>query len=187
MFRGMAAVVGACGVVFGLGAVWAFLLPSPGHPMAQLGFGMEEAADNAARTESPDAVMVNLRLLNATPGSGRAWNRQAWLEGRRGVTPASVHALRRSYAVAPFGPTDSVWRLNYIYERWDALPADLRRMARNEHRLHVRSHGRSGVRPSEITNAAGRLAARMNHRRQPKGGGARRGRDVTYFATQHKR
>ncbi|MGA0545815.1 hypothetical protein ACO2Q1_11110 [Brevundimonas sp. VNH65] len=187
LLKGCVGLIGAVGVAAGVGAISAFLAPHPNHPLAKLGFGLEEIAAAAARTGESRASGINRRLLDATPGSSRAWNRQAWLEGRTSVSPAAVEALRRSYGVSPFGPTDSVWRLTYAYNRWDALPQDLRYRARVEHRLHVRTHGRSGVRPGEIANPAGRLAARMNQRRQPHGGRGQRGGDVTHFAMQQKR
>lgn len=145
----------------GVLAVVAFSAPRTANPLSGLGFGAEERAQLAAQTHAPDALEWNRAALEAAPASAHGWNRQAYLHGRNGFTPEVADALKRSYTVAPFGPADSVWRLNYMYERWDQLPVELRRAARLEHRTHVRIHG-SGVKPGEIHNDAGRVAAALN-------------------------
>lgn len=156
-----AAVLALTTLVTGTLAVAAFSAPEAGNPLAGLGFGAEERAQAAAQSGAPDALALNRALLEAVPAAPRGWNRQAYLSGREAFTPDTADALRKSYTVAPFGPTDSVWRLTYLYERWDRLPVDLRRSARREHRTHVRVHG-SGVKPQDISNGAGRLAAALN-------------------------
>ena len=146
------AVGGAAGL-----AVTGFSAPFAPNPLAGLGVSAEERAVRSAEAASPDAALWNARFIAAVPASARGWTLQAYLEGRDGFTPASAEALRRSYVVAPLGPTDSVWRLTYLYENWDRLPTNLRRSARVEHRTHERQHG--SLSPEIISNPAGRLAA----------------------------
>ena len=159
-----------CGVLallaIGGGATAAsgFLNPSAPNPLAGLGVGAEERAVRAAGAGQAEADVLSRRFLEAAPASVRAWNLKAFLAGRDGLTPQTVDALRRSYTVAPLGPVDSNWRLTYLYERWDALPVDLRRLARAEHRALVRAYGPNVVRVGDIANPAGRLAAGVNDR-----------------------
>ena len=155
------AVLALTTLAAGIMAVVSFSAPQAATPLSNLGFGAEERAQTAAQAGAPDAPALNRQVLETAPAAPRGWNRQAYLTGRTGFTPDTAAALKKSYTVAPFGPTDSVWRLNYLYEHWDRLPVDLRRSARLEHRTHVRIHG-SGVKPREITNGAGRIAAALN-------------------------
>lgn len=155
------AVLALATLTSGVLAVVAFSAPQAANPLSALGFGAEERAQAAAQAGTPNALALNRQVLEAAPAAPRGWNRQAYLTGTKGFTPAVADALSRSYTVAPFGPTDSVWRLKYLYERWDRLPVELRRSARQEHRTHVRVYGGS-LNPREITNGAGRVAAALN-------------------------
>lgn len=145
----------------GVLAVVAFSSPQTDTPLSALGFGAEERAQAAAEAGAPDALALNRQVLEAAPAAPRGWNRQAYLTGLNGFTEDTADALQKSYTVAPLGPTDSIWRLKYLYERWDRLPVELRRSARLEHRTHVRVYGGS-LKPGDISNGAGRIAASLN-------------------------
>jgi hypothetical protein len=136
--------------------------PNAANPLKRLGLGAEARAHRAAEDGAVDAAALNQRVLEIAPAAARPWNRKAYLSGRGGMTPETLDALRRSYTVAPFGPTDSDWRLTYLYENWSDLPVDLRRSARLEHRTLLASGRRLAVDPARIESPSGRTASALN-------------------------
>jgi hypothetical protein len=70
-----------------------------------------------------------------------------------------LEALDRSYAVAPYGPEVTGWRLRFAYGHWGALTPDLRRQVSSElvQAVHDRPAVVEAARP-DIVDPAGRLA-----------------------------
>ena len=129
----------------------------------------EGRAVAAAAKNPPDLEAVE-RLTRQTlaekPGDAAAWARLAWIASEAGDNEAMLEALDRSYAVAPYGPDITAWRLRFAYGRWVALTPELRRLATEE--LVVTTRHRQGVADAalaDITDPAGRLAFDLTARR----------------------
>jgi hypothetical protein len=129
-----------------------------------------EARAVAAAAKNPPDLEAVERLTRQTlaekPGDAAAWARLAWIASEAGDTEAMLEALDRSYAVAPYGPDITGWRLRFAYGRWGVLTPELRRLATEE--LVVTTRHRQGVADAalaDITDPAGRLAFDLTARR----------------------
>lgn len=160
-----AAVVVACAGVLSAGA--AALTLGGGANLIDLSDVHENRAE-ALLSASPadaDAAAVETRAaLAQAPMNAAAWARLAYIDRARSTTlsPAALDSLERSYAVAPFGPDISRWRVRYMFEHWSELTPSLRTQASDELRTLSRYRGwvmRDDVRA--IENPSGRLAAEM--------------------------
>lgn len=129
----------------------------------------EARAVAAAAADPPDleaAERLTRQTLAVKPGEATAWARLAWIASETGDTRAMLEALDRSYAVAPFGPDITAWRLRFAYGRWGVLTPELRRLATEELTVTARHRPRL-VRAalSDVTDPAGRLAFDLTVRR----------------------
>lgn len=138
----------------------------PPAPMAAV---TEARAVAAAAADPPDlgaAERLTRQTLAEKPGDGAAWARLAWIAVGAGDAPAMLEALDRSYAVAPYGPDITAWRLRFAYGRWRELTPELRRLASEELSVTARHRPRvANAALSDITDPAGRLAFELTVRR----------------------
>lgn len=128
---------------------------------------VSEAKADAALAASPPRLTEARAQTRATlaqrPMDAVAWTRLAWMASEAGDEAAMLDALDRSYAVAPFGPDVTGWRLRFAYGHWRELTPDLRRQVAAE--LVEAVHHRPGVvdaARADITNPAGRLAFELS-------------------------
>ena len=102
--------------------------------------------------------------LNLSPADDAAWLRLAYIDrlSSGGLTADGIKWLQRSYAVAPFGPQTSFWRVRFALENWTALTPALRDAVTEEVRVQwpVR-HDRYNEVFAALANPAGRLAGTM--------------------------
>jgi len=122
----------------------------------------EARAVAAAAAPPPDLDAVD-RLTRQTlaekPGDAAAWARLAWIASEIGDTEAMLEALDRSYAVAPYGPDITAWRLRFAYGRWGGLTPELRRLASDELTVTARHRPRiAEAALADVTDPVGRLA-----------------------------
>lgn len=117
--------------------------------------------------DKPDrlgAAVETRAALAQAPTTASAWARLAHLERTSaGTLPSSaLNPLERSYAVAPFGPDITPWRVRFLFEHWPQLTPSLRAKAAAE--LRTLARHRDGVARDlvqSISNPAGRLAATL--------------------------
>ena len=98
----------------------------------------------------------------ASPADAGPDLRRAYLEGLRdgSLNAAAIEALRRSYALEPFGPDASTWRLRFVFEHWPDMPPDLRERARAELTAAFPRHGWAlRELPGSIADPKGRMVA----------------------------
>ena len=124
---------------------------------------VSEARADAALAASPpllaEARAQTRATLTQRPMDAVAWTRLAWLASETRDREAMLDALDRSYAVAPFGPDVTGWRLRFAFGHWSDLTPDLRRQVAAElfDTVHNRPSVADAVR-SDIADPAGRLA-----------------------------
>lgn len=115
----------------------------------------------AAKAEiDPAAVRrTTLETLGQAPLTASAWLRLAWLADRDGRVSERNAMLDRSYAVAPFGPDVTAWRLGFAYQAWSTLTPELRRQAGAELVATLATRGRLAREiEATIDDPSGRLA-----------------------------
>ena len=164
-YRTTLAVAGGLAVVTTFGAGLAALGLS--RPDAAWGFAADLAPVREARAERAegDAAVAETRAaLAQAPMNAALWARLSWLERRAAgrMTPQAREALDRSYAVAPYGPDITEWRLAFAFEHWAELDPSLRRSAMEE--METLARHRPGVArrvAGAIRSPGGRLAARL--------------------------
>ena len=132
-------------------------------------FADKPAAERAyaglsAGASAQERAAAAQRLVAADPANPATWavvafaDRQA--NGR--LTAAGCNALGRSYALAFFNRTLSVWRVGFALDNWPLLTPALRRDATEEARVALADPVlRSAMvrRLQSVNNASGRLAA----------------------------
>lgn len=126
---------------------------------------------DASASDLASAQQETLQSLRQGPANPTAWLRLAYIDSRapQGLGNSGITALNHSYAVAPFGPDDTGWRLRFAFNHWSRLDADTRVLALAEYRSAL-AGGRSGARGllPDIKDPAGRLAVYLTaqeHRR----------------------
>lgn len=110
------------------------------------------------------AVRETRASLRQAPANPTAWLRLAYLDSEDGdgFGQDGNLALSRSYAVAPFGPDDTPWRLMFAFNHWTELdPANRIRVL--EELRWARTTGRLKVSALQerIGDPAGRLALNL--------------------------
>lgn len=115
------------------------------------------AGDNLASRGNARAQTI--KSLTQAPANATAWLRLAYLDslanGSLGME--GNRALAASYAVAPFGPDDTAWRLAFAFNNWTSLEPMNRLSALDELRVSGALAGLSDL-ESRISNPAGRIA-----------------------------
>lgn len=116
------------------------------------------------------------RQLSFSPVDVSAWLRLAALDAQiaGGMNAEAVQALETSYRYAPVDATVARWRLAFMFEHWNGLPAGLRGAAVREIQGLLVSpaniHILRDLEPS-ITNPSGRLACALLRRTFERTGG----------------
>ncbi len=158
-----AGTLGALTLAIGLGFAVALARPDLDLGPASNLLAVHEARAEAALAAGDlgAAEGSTQAALAEAPLTSHAWARQAVLayrrEGRLG--PDTVAALERSYAVAPYGPDITAWRLGLLLEHWGELPPGLRAAALDELKVYAaRRPGLARALAAEVENPAGRLA-----------------------------
>jgi hypothetical protein len=108
------------------------------------------------------AVRTTLRSLKAAPANPTAWLRLAYLDslGETGVTSVGNRALAASYAMAPYGPDVTPWRLRFALNQWAGLSHANRRAVLHELMVTSRYEDHSDLTSSGV-DEAGRLAVTL--------------------------
>ena len=122
------------------------------------------AGPSPSRDELRHAADETRESLRLSPANPRAWLRLAYIETlvSGGMTPQAQLYVERSYAVAPYGPDDTPWRLWFLFEHWDQLTPSLRRQATAEAEVDPNARGRLRKSLMEsVTNPSGRVAAAL--------------------------
>ncbi len=121
------------------------------------------AARSAEGDNGQQAIQANRRVFASAPMTASAWLRIPYLQSRTGepLDAAGLKALDNSYAVAPFGPDVTRWRLRFIFEHWSEMTPTLREQALAELQVLLTNRGNRAFDPAEIENPAGRLAATL--------------------------
>jgi hypothetical protein len=119
-------------------------------------------------SSSPESLRRSVeetrKSLTLAPANPRPWLRLAYIETLMsgGMTAEAQAYVERSYAVAPYGPDDTPWRLWFLFQHWDQLTPSLRRQAIAEIEADPRSRSRLRRQlMAEITNPSGRVAAAL--------------------------
>lgn len=152
----------------GLGAL-SLAAPGMRFPLApDIALVREMRAHAALTAPTPDperAAAESRAALALAPMSSHAWTRLAYVAAASGMTAQAAVDMERSYAVAPFGPSVTSWRLALLYEQWRDLPPSLRTQANQEMRAYAvrRSQGARAL-ALQIRDPAGRMAALANWR-----------------------
>lgn len=153
------------GLALAIPLTWPTAPLSAGAPVAGVSEARALAAAEGSNPRLEQVRRQTLSTLALRPADPAAWGRLAWVASEEGDVAAMNAALDRSYAVAPFGPDITAWRLRFAYEHWGSLTPALRRLATEE--LEVTAEIRPGVvdrlRP-EIQNPAGRMAFQLTTR-----------------------
>jgi hypothetical protein len=158
----VAAFAGATAVL-ALGAAATLALPSASTPLTPyMAPALELRADREVRSNPGSAVASSRRVTRLAPATAAAWLRIAYAEtlpgGRLGAE--GLHALARSYEVAPLGPEVTAWRIVFAFEHWSQLSPALRARAVEELRVYI--DGRPDrARRIRIIHPTGRLAAAL--------------------------
>ncbi|WP_309630359.1 hypothetical protein [Brevundimonas sp.] len=89
------------------------------------------ATDETARAR---AILETRRSLAQAPANPTAWLRLAYLDSVSpgGLSGAGDRALAASYAVAPYGPDVTDWRLAFAFNHWSVLSDESRKAALDE-------------------------------------------------------
>jgi hypothetical protein len=167
-----AIVLAGVSLVASAAAALALALPQTPYAGAVGLAGVHEArADALARTPDPDgrlrdrARTETLRTLRQAPANATAWLRLAYLDSLspNGLGAGGNLALARSYAAAPFGPDDTVWRLGFAFNHWRALDRSNRALALAELEVVARDDPAAirGIR-TVVTDPAGWLALSLS-------------------------
>lgn len=137
--------------------------PDLSVPVASdLGLVRESRADAAVQRSRASAPGLNRAVIEAVPMTSAAWLRIAYLQTLDGgvLQPSGLDALERSYAIAPYGPDVSLWRIAFIYGRWRQMTPSLRAQAASELQILTRARGNVfDVRT--IPDLEGRFSAQM--------------------------
>lgn len=121
---------------------------------------MANAADASPATLGLAAAETRASLREA-PANATAWLRLAHIDSRDadGLGADGNLALARSYGVAPLGPDDTAWRLQFAFNLWTELDRANRISALDELRWAVgsgRVRGRTLL--EKVDDPSGRLA-----------------------------
>ena len=165
--------LGLCGILAGgslLSATAAALTLGGGAELIDLAPRREANAEALSAQDTPNpagAAAQTRAALAQAPMTASAWARLAYLEraSSGALTPAALDQLERSYAVAPFGPDITPWRVRFMFEHWTQLTPPLRAQAAAE--LRTLARHRDGVARdlvASIDNPSGRLAASLTRR-----------------------
>lgn len=163
-------VLAVCTAGFAVALAGPVSLPlSSWNPPAPMTAVTEARAVAAAAANPPDleaADRLTRQTLAEKPGEAAAWARLAWIASETGDTEGVLEALDRSYAVAPYGPDITAWRLRFAYGHWENLTPELRRLASEELTMAARHRPRvARAALADITDPAGRLAFDLTVRR----------------------
>ena len=119
--------------------------------------------------ETLNAAMAAVdRQISRAPIDATPWLDLAWLEaqGPRGLGPEGNAALLRSYALAPYGPETTLWRLAFIFDHWRAVTPVVRARALDEMAVVYRRQGWDIEALSRtIEDPTGRMVAVLASRR----------------------
>lgn len=109
------------------------------------------------------------RSLNHAPANPTAWLRLAYLDSLqpRGLGKAGNRALAASYAVAPYGPDDTAWRLRFAFNHWSRIDRSNRLLVLSELRATPSPYSPVDLQAS-VTDPAGRLALSLENLRRPR-------------------
>ena len=163
-------VLAFCTAGFAIALAGPLSLPLSGwNPPVPIAAVSEARALAAASVDTADleaAERLTRQTLAEKPGDATAWARLAWIASETGDTGAMLEALDRSYAVAPYGPDVTGWRLRFAYGHWGELTPELRRLASDELTVTARHRRRvANAALADITDPAGRLAFDLTVRR----------------------
>ena len=164
-YRLKLAVAAGLAVATTVGASMAALALS--RPDSAVGFAADLAQVHEARADRTGgavAMAETRAALAQAPMNAAHWARLSWLERQAAgaMTPEAMKALERSYAVAPYGPDVTDWRLAFAFEQWSQLDPSLRMLAMDELRTLSRHRpGRARTLVGSIRSPGGRMAARL--------------------------
>lgn len=166
----LALVLAFCTAGFAISLAGSVSLPLSGWNAPVPMVAVTEARAVAAAGATPADLEATERMTRQTlaekPVDAAAWARLAWIAGETGDREAMLEALDRSYAVAPYGPDITAWRLRFAYGRWGELTPELRRLASEELTVTARTRGRvANAALADINDPAGRLAFDLTVRR----------------------
>ena len=164
-YRATLAVAAGLAAVTTLGAGLAALGLS--RPDAAAGFATDLAPVREARADRAAGLVAQAETraaLAQAPMNAALWARLSWLEQQAAgtMTRQAKAALDRSYAVAPYGPDITEWRLTFAFEHWTELDPPLRRSVMDE--METLARHRPGVArkvAGAVRSPGGRLAARL--------------------------
>lgn len=161
-FGALAAVTAVVGGLAAVTASWP-LRPIPLAPdLVRVRQARAEAALAGPTPDLERAAAESRAALALAPMSPHAWLRLAYVESQPVLTPQALADIERSYAVAPFGPSVTRWRLGFLYERWGELTPGLRAQANDEMRAYaLRNAGAARRLATGVRHPAGRVAAVM--------------------------
>ncbi|MBU1346888.1 MAG: hypothetical protein KKA16_08035 [Alphaproteobacteria bacterium] len=162
-------LIAVAGLLATAGAAIALALPDTGYSRAlSLAPTHEARADALVRTpglgESGrlEARSETLAGLHQAPANATAWLRLSYLDARSpaGLGREGNLAFARSYAVAPFGPDDTMWRLDFAFDHWAALDRSNRLLVLDELRRIPARQARALQ--AGVTDPTGQLALALS-------------------------
>lgn len=119
-------------------------------------FARVAADDEAARRAS---IAETRKSIAQSPANPTAWLRLAWLDSlsHGGLGASGDHALATSYAIAPYGPDVTDWRLVFAFNHWDVISGENREAVMDELRVASTPRSARGL-LARVENPAGRIA-----------------------------
>lgn len=157
-----AAALAATSLVSAVGFTVALAAPlQEVGPFSNLNWVHEIRAERALSGGDDEAALRHSDAsIGQAPMTAHAWARHAYIHARRedAMGPRAVEALAQSYAVAPYGPGISRWRVRFALDHWRDLPPDLQRSVWQELEVQTRFHRRR-VRTmrDQIADPSGRM------------------------------
>lgn len=155
--------------VASLGAAACLAFPLTGFANASGLAGVHEAratallvASHGSERSRAEARRQTWKALGTDPANPASWMRLAYLDSLQssGLSQEGRRFLARSYSLAPYGPDNSRWRLEFAFNHWQGLDPALRRKVVAELRVAGR-HGGYRSLPDAIDDPSGRLAAAL--------------------------
>lgn len=161
-----AALSGACAATGSLAAALALAMPDT-QIAEWMGlapsFEVRASRSAAAAADNPQSGRIarteTMKSLGQAAANPTAWLRLAYLDSLEpgGLGEAGNRALAASYAVSPYGPDDTAWRLSFAFNHWARVDRSNRLLVLEELRSTPCPWSPGDLQRS-VSDPAGRLA-----------------------------
>lgn len=167
----LALLIGLSGAGLSVTLIVALLAPTgPATDLTGLSIAYDSRANMILGTGVPSRAALGQASdetrasLSRSPANATSWLRLAYIDSELndGLTADGLEALRRSYAVAPYGPDNTQWRLAFALNHWEQITPELRRRAMEEYKVtQSTAHWRLDGLEDRVSDPAGRVAVAL--------------------------